>query len=141
MAMNEQLYDIYKASGIIVQDRKVLATRSKNKPFYIQPGGKLEAGESETEAVIRELNEEMGITVTENDFEKIGYYYAEAAGHTGSRLKLAAYLVNGYVGTPRPQAEVEEIRGFNSTVPEDIELASILEHDIIPELKARGLID
>lgn len=139
--MSEQPYDIYKASGIIVENRKVLATRSKNKSFYIQPGGKLEAGETEIEAVIRELNEEMGITVTENDLEKIGDYYAQAAGQAGSRLKLAAYLVKSYVGSPQPQAEVEEIRGFNSTKPEGVELASILEHDIIPELKARNLID
>lgn len=139
--MSEQPYDIYKASGIIVQDRKVLATRSKDKSFYIQPGGKLEAGETEVEAVIRELNEEMGITVSEDDLEKIDNYYAEAAGQAGSRLKLAAYLVKSYAGTPQPQAEVEEIRGFNSIKPEGIELASILEHDIIPELKTRGLID
>lgn len=139
--MTEQQYDIYKASGIIVQDRQVLATRSKGKSIYIQPGGKLESGETEMEAVIRELHEEMGIEVAENDLEKIDNFYAEAAGQAGKRVKLAAYLVKRYEGRPSPQNEVEEIRGFNSEVPEDTELASILEHDIIPELKARDLID
>ena len=139
--MTEQQYDIYKASGIIVEDRKVLATRSKGRSMYIQPGGKLEAGETETEAVIRELREEMGIEVTEGDLEKIDDFYAEAAGQAGKRLKLAAYLVKRYDGEPSPQSEVEEIRGFNSEVPEGTELASILEHDIIPELKARDMID
>ena len=139
--MSEQSYDIYKASGIIVRDRKVLATRSKGKSFFVQPGGKLEGDESEVEAVIRELSEEMGIQVREDDLEKLGDYYAEAAGQAGARLKLAAWIVNDFEGEPSPHSEVEEIRAFNSQIPEGVEVASILLHDIIPELKARNMID
>jgi 8-oxo-dGTP diphosphatase len=139
--MNEQPYDIYKASGIIVKDREVLATRSKGKTFYIQPGGKLEDNETETQAVVRELREEMGIEVDEASLEKIGDYYADAAGQTGKRLKLAAYLVKDFTGEPSPHSEVEEIRAFSSQIPEGVEVASILEHDIIPELKSRNMID
>jgi hypothetical protein len=73
--------------------------------------------------------------------EKIGDYYADAAGQTNKKLKLAAYLVLNFSGVPEPQSEVEEIRAFNSQVPEGVELASILEHDIIPELKTRDMID
>lgn len=138
--MNEP-YDIHKASGIIVLDRQVLATRSKGKDMYIQPGGKLEPGETEEQAVIRELKEELDITVTAGDLEKLGDYYADAAGHASKRLKLSAYLIKDFVGDPTPTSEVEEIRGFTSQIPHDIELASILEHAIIPELKARDLID
>jgi 8-oxo-dGTP diphosphatase len=145
--MTGQLFDIYKASGLIIKDRKVLATRSAGKSMWIQPGGKLQRDdngnyvETETQAVVRELSEEMGIQVQENTLEKIGDFYAEAAGQAGKRLKLAAFIVHDYTGEPTPSAEVEEIRGFNSHVPEDVELASILEHDILPELKARDLID
>jgi 8-oxo-dGTP diphosphatase len=139
--MSEQPYDIYKAAGIIVQNRKVLATRSKGKSFYIQPGGKLEGDETETQALVRELHEEMGIEENETDLEKIGDYYAEAAGQDNKRLKLAAYLVRNFSGVPEPCSEVEEIRAFNSQIPQGVELASILEHDIIPELKTRDMID
>lgn len=139
--MIEEPYDIYKAAGIIVQDRKVLATRSRGKSFFIQPGGKLEDGETEAQAVIRELREELGIDVSEADLEKIGDYYAEAAGQSGKRLKLAAWLVKDFSGQPEPHSEVEEIRAFNSQVPDGVEIASILEHNIIPELKARNMID
>jgi len=139
--MDEEPYDIYKASGIIVKDRQVLTTRSKGKSFYIQPGGKLEVGETETQAVVRELREEMGIEVDEANLEKIGDYFTDAAGQAGKRLKLAAYLVKDFKGEPSPQSEVEEIRSFSSQIPECVELASILEHDIIPELKSRGMID
>jgi 8-oxo-dGTP diphosphatase len=139
--MIEQPYDIYKASGIIIQNRKVLATRSIGKHIFIQPGGKLESGETEQQAVIRELNEEMGIKVSIDELEKIGDYYADAAGQVGKKLKVAAFLVKNFEGIPKPQSEVEEIRAFSSQVPEDVVLASILAHDIIPELKMRNLID
>lgn len=88
--MSELPYDIYKASGIIVRDRQVLATRSRGKSFYIQPGGKLEKGETESQAVVRKLRDEMGIEVIVADLDKIGDYYADAAGQCGKRLKLAA---------------------------------------------------
>lgn len=139
--MSEQPYDIYKAAGIIVQDRKVIATRSRGKDIFIQPGGKLEEGETEVQALIRELREELGVEVTEGDVEKIDDYYAEADGQVGKRLKLAAYLVRNYSGDIAPQSEVEEVRAFSSEVPSDVKLASIFEHDILPVLKARDLID
>lgn len=137
----DQSYSIYKAAGLIVQDRKVLATRSKGKTIFIQPGGKLERGESEIDALIRELREELGIHITEADVEKIDDYYAEAAGTPGQRLKLAAYLVKSFRGEITPQNEVEEIRFFSSQLPENVEIASIFQHDILPILKARDLID
>ena len=57
--------DIYKASGLIVRDRKVLVERSKGKEYFIHPGGKIEAGERPEQTLIRELHEEIGITVSE----------------------------------------------------------------------------
>ncbi len=139
--MSKQPYDIHKAAGIIVEDRKVVATRSKGKDIFIQPGGKLEDGETELDALIRELREELGIEVTEADVEKIDDYYAEAAGQAGKSLLLAAYLIKSYAGQITPQNEVEEVRTFTSRVPEGVEMASIFEHDILPILKARDLID
>lgn len=140
-ALTAQSYDIYKAAGLILVDRKVLATRSKGKTMFVQPGGKLEPGESELDALIRELREELSIEVTEADVEKIGDYYAEAAGQTGVRLKLAAYLVHSYAGTIQPQHEIEEIMLLGSEIPAGVEVASIMAHDILPELASRNLID
>ena len=139
--MSEKSYDIYKAAGIIIRDRQVLATRSKGSDIYIQPGGKLEEGETEQQAVVRELKEELGIDVDKSDLEKLGDYYAEAAGKKGQWLKLAAFHVVKFSGEPRPMSEVVEIRGFTSQIPADVIMASIFEHDIIPDLKSRNLID
>jgi hypothetical protein len=38
-------------------------------------------------------------------------------------------------------SEVEEVRWLTSDIPKDIKIGSIMEHETIPKLKARGLID
>lgn len=52
---------IHKAAGILIKDKKLLVEKSKNKEFFIAPGGKIEAGETPEHALVRELDEEFGI--------------------------------------------------------------------------------
>jgi hypothetical protein len=49
--------------------------------------------------------------------------------------------VTRWEGEIIPDNEVEEIRWISSEIPKDIKVGSIMEHETIPELKARGLID
>lgn len=140
--------DIYKAAGVIIVDRRVLTTRSKGKTVYVNPGGKLEwladqdRLETELEALARELREELGITVVEENVEKIDDFYAEhAAGQTGKTLKMATFLVKQFSGEISPQNEIEEIRLIGSTIPDGMEVGSILTEQIIPWLKNADLID
>lgn len=58
-------------AGALVRDNKVLlASRPSSKSytgFYEFPGGKIEPGESASVALVRELKEELGITVKLTD--------------------------------------------------------------------------
>ncbi|WP_300433727.1 (deoxy)nucleoside triphosphate pyrophosphohydrolase [Christiangramia sp.] len=58
---------IHVVCGIIYNKRKIfIARRKKNKSlggYWEFPGGKIEEGESESEALIRELKEELGMKV------------------------------------------------------------------------------
>jgi 8-oxo-dGTP diphosphatase len=53
--------------GIIIKNSRVLLIRRQNSDTFDQmwsnPGGKIEPGESVEDAVIRELQEEIGVTV------------------------------------------------------------------------------
>ena len=51
-------------AAIIVRDGKVCLIRSKKNGYVLTPGGRLEPGETLDEALIREIREETGLTVT-----------------------------------------------------------------------------
>lgn len=133
---------IYKAAGLIIRDRKVLVSRSKGKDVFVQPGGKLENGETYEQALVRELSEEQGALVNPENFTPYGVYEAIAAGHESEQLELElhAYLVD-YDGTLQPSSEIDENRWINSDTLGSLVLGSIMEHDIVPRLVADNLID
>ena len=132
--------DIRKAGGVILRDRKFLVTRSAGKDFFIAPGGKLENNETPAQALERELNEEVQINIDVTTLEDLGTFYAEAAGKDGVMLEMYVFKVNDYKGEPTPSSEVEEIKWIN-TQTTGIQIGSIFEHDVMPLLKEKGLID
>ncbi len=133
--------DIYKSAGILIKDRKALMERSIGKPAFVQPGGRIEPGETAKEALVRELKEEMSIDVDQKDLELFGTYSAAAANHPNQQVRMQVYVVKKWQGEILPNNEVEEIRWFNSDLPKDLEIGSIFVHDVVPRLKDEGLID
>ena len=47
---------------MIISDGKILAMQDERSPYYYLPGGRVMLGETAEEAVIREVQEELGIT-------------------------------------------------------------------------------
>ena len=90
------------AAGRLVLVRKRGTTR------FMQPGGKPEAGESARAALVRELAEELELSVEPDALEPLGRFEAEAANEPGHlvraevfRLRTAAHL--------EPAAEIDEL--------------------------------
>jgi mutator protein MutT len=133
--------DMFKAAGIIIKDRKTLAVKSKGKPVYVQPGGKLEPGETAKEALVRELQEELMIDTDEDDFEYLGTFSADAANEPGRKIHMQVFIVKKWRGEIKLANEIEKMLWFNSGIPKDVEIGSIFIHDIIPRLKEQDLID
>lgn len=137
----ERSIDIHKAGGVIISDHKLLLERSKGKELFINPGGKVEPGETVKQALVRELKEELTIDVDEADLDEFGTFYAPAAGQEDKWLQMDLFMVKRWQGEMKPDHEVEEIRWVTSQLPEGIKTGSIFEHEVIPRLKAQGLID
>ena len=66
------------AKAIIVREGKILAHRvgAPGKPYYILPGGAQEPGETLTEAIQREVREEMGAEVRVGKLAYVREYIA-----------------------------------------------------------------
>ena len=133
--------DIHKAAGIVIQDRKLLFTRAKDMDFFIDPGGKIEPGETAKQALVRELKEELDIDVDEADLEVFGEFTAEAANHKGKTVHMQAFIVKKWQGAIKASAEVEELRWLTSDIPTDTQVGSIFGGKVLPKLKEQGLVD
>ena len=58
-------------AAIIIKDKKFLATKRGHGEFtglWEFPGGKIEEGESKKEALVREIKEELNVTITVDKF-------------------------------------------------------------------------
>ena len=52
----------YRVCAMIISENKILAMRDERSPYYYLPGGRVKMGETAEDAVIREVQEELGIT-------------------------------------------------------------------------------
>lgn len=134
-------FQIHKAAGILIRDKKLLVEKSVDKEFFIAPGGSIEQGETVKQALVRELLEEFKIIVDEDNLTEFGVFTAKAAGQEDKLVKMEVYLVKEWEGEPTPDHEVEKIMWVTSDLPKDIKVGSIFEHEVIPRLKQQGLID
>lgn len=133
--------NIRKAAAAIIRDRQLLVCREYDEAIFIAPGGRLDRGESPEQAVIRELQEELELTVRQQQLTVLGVFYAEAATEPGSWLEMTVYLVGDVPVELHPAAEIEELAWINSEIPVGMAVGSIFQHDVLPLLKARNLID
>lgn len=78
---NEIYHDREAAYVVLVTDDKIAVVKTSSGKLFL-PGGKIEAGESTEDCVIRECLEEMGAKVTVKEYFAIGerYFYHEASG-------------------------------------------------------------
>lgn len=100
---------IDKLAWIYIEDRKVLSTRSRGKDTWYFPGGKRETGESDEEALVREIKEELTVDLLPESLQFFGKFEAQAHGHAeGITVVMTCYLAN-YQGVLNPDAEIEEL--------------------------------
>ena len=93
---------------LAVQDGKILLGMKKRgfgAGRYNGFGGKVEEGETITEAARREMEEECGVTITA--FELVGVHEFEFAHERGNILEVHVFRIDAFGGEPQ---ETEEMK-------------------------------
>jgi 8-oxo-dGTP diphosphatase len=124
------------AAVILGADGRMLLVRKRGTKAFMLAGGKLEAGESASEAVRREVAEELGCGIAAAP-EPLGRFSAPAANEAGHvvEAELFAVTLDGMVA---PAAEIEEAVWHD---PEDLEsrpLAPLARTYALPLARARS---
>ena len=84
--------EIDKVAWILVEDGRVLSTRSVGKDVWYLPGGKREPGETDLETLRREIDEELSVEVDVPGAVHLGTFTAQAHGHTtGITVRMTCY--------------------------------------------------
>ena len=129
--------EIDKLAWIYIKDKKILSTRSKGKATYYIPGGKREAGESDEEALKREIKEELNINIVPDSIKYMGTFKAQAHGHSeGVVVKMTCYSAD-FIGKIKPSSEIEEVVWLTH---QDKEKSSPVDKIIFDNLKDNNFI-
>ncbi|MEO8395171.1 MAG: NUDIX domain-containing protein [Chloroflexota bacterium] len=100
---------IDKLAWIHIVDRKILSTRSRGKDTYYIPGGKRETGETDHEALMREIGEELSVRLVPDSVQYAGTFEAQAHGKSeGMIVRMTCYTA-AYEGDLAPASEIEEM--------------------------------
>ncbi|NYT93235.1 NUDIX domain-containing protein [Salinispora sp. H7-4] len=100
---------IDKIAWIHLEDGAILSSRSRGKDVYYLPGGKREPGEGDLDTLVREIQEELSVTITPDTATHVGTFRAQAHGHpAGITVQMTCYTA-GYRGLLQPSSEIEEI--------------------------------
>lgn len=123
------------ACAIERADGKIALVRKRGTSAFMQPGGKLEPGEAAADAVLREVEEELGVRL-QGPLEPLGRFSATAANEPNTQVFADVFWCrsNEHLTV---QAEIEELRWIDPEAPGDIALALLTSDHILPALLRR----
>lgn len=128
---------IDKLAYILIRDGKVLTTLSKGKDTWYIPGGKRESDETDQEALIREVKEELTVKLKPETIRHYGTFEAQAHGKAeGTIVRMTCYEAD-YEGELVASSEIEDLAfvGYDWK-----DKSSLVDGLIFDDLKAKNLI-
>ncbi len=103
---------IDKLAWIELNNKTILLTKSYGKDVFYIPGGKRDISETDVQALLREIREELTVSLDEETLQYIGTFEAQAHGQPeGVTVKMTCYA-GKYHGQLKASSEIEEIAWF-----------------------------
>lgn len=135
---NPALILVVAAALVDAEGRILLADRPEGRALaglWEFPGGKVETGETPEQALCRELDEELKLTVQPQDLSP--YAFASHALDGGKHLLMPLFVCRRWTGTPVPQ----EGQKITWTRPEALSSFALPPADLplVAMIQQRGL--
>ena len=125
-------------AAVIVDERgRLLLVRKRGTTRFMQAGGKIDAGETAAEALIRELHEELTLVVEPDDLDYLGRFHAPAANEAGHVVDAEVFTVS-VRGEAVASAEIDQLVWVSPLEALDIPLAPLTSDVLLPLLASRA---
>jgi 8-oxo-dGTP pyrophosphatase MutT (NUDIX family) len=128
------------AALLIGPDQRTLLVRKRGTQAFMQPGGKIDAGETAERALVRELEEELGLRIDPQQALFLGEFSAPAANEPGFEVRCQLFEVRTDAPV-LPAAEIEEVIWVGPDQAPQQELAPLTADLILPLYRQRLAAD
>ncbi|MGP7959230.1 NUDIX hydrolase [Sanguibacter sp. A247] len=117
-------------------DGRILTVRKQGTSKFMLVGGKLEPGEAPDAAAVREVAEEVGLSLTTGDLTLLGVFDSEAANETNTRIASTVYTAPLPSGrAPAAAGEIAELAWLDpASASGRTDLAPLLRDHVVPLL-------
>lgn len=125
---------IYLAGAMIVDPgNRLLVVRKKTSSYFMMPGGKIEKGELSSQALVRELKEELDLDIPLRELEYMGFHETEAVNEPDTLVRGEVFRIAFKNNLPIvPQAEIEEAIWITIDDYKNYKLAHLLQEFTVP---------
>jgi len=107
---------IRKIGLALFQEKKVIMLRdNRNDEVFYFAGGTVEEGETDTDCLAREIEEELAVQIDLDSLQFLAEFEAPAHGKENTIVQIRLYT-GEIIGTPQPSQEIVEIAYFDSSV-------------------------
>lgn len=126
---------IDKIAWVHLLEGRILCARSTGKEIYYMPGGKREPGETDTDTLVREIEEELSVRILPGTVSHLGTFEKQAHGKPeGVKVRMACYQAD-YEGVLNPASEIAEIAWLTYADRERVSAVNQIIFDQLHEMK------
>lgn len=136
--------DLLTIVGVcFLHEGRLLTVRKRGTQKFMLVGGKLEPGETAERAAQREVAEEVGAVISQEDLQLLGHFHSPAANEADTWISSTVFTIDLDEQAQQllPQAEIEELRPLDlrpeAVAEAEAALAPLVRRQVIPLLRRR----